>query len=425
MKKYIIFSFFMVILTSCSGSSRVKNITFFTPVLSAEEGAPAVKLSDISKSCAWEHGVNWVNNSVKHFEVSGLSDKFKSYKTANGIFIAPPLVVDGRLFLLSNTGYLTAYKADSNKKLWSVYLRNSLPKGIHYNQGAISYNDGRVYIADSTRNLTVVKADSGVVLSQYKMPDIIKIQPVVYKDTIFVVTVGNELFALDRNTGGIIWHNEGIAETLSISRDIAPIVYDGKVIVSYSSGQLLCLDAKNGNIIWEVNLSGDSTTIPGFIPTSLESQPILDGSNIYLAGANGRMLKLNVSNGAIEWEKSISDIHSMSKSGNSIFVTTNAMQVAAINDKTGSVVWAVDLLDKSLDNSKFFKSKKDKNPMVLLSPIAVNDLLFVGASNGKLYKLSPYSGKILDVIKIKKDARYLMVTDSLNFFNQTYRMVFK
>jgi outer membrane protein assembly factor BamB len=113
----------------------------------------------------------------------------------------------------------------------------------------------------------------------------------------------------------------------------------------------------------------------------------------------------------------------MSKSGNSIFVTTNAMQIAAINDKTGAIVWVTNLLDNAEAKKKFFKRKQSKDPMVLLQPVVVNDSLFVGAASGKLYKLSPYDGKIVDTIDIAKDAKYVMVTGKLNIFTKTHRLV--
>lgn len=424
MKKYIILSCVALILGACSSSSsKVKNITFFTPVLTVDEKAPAVKLSQMKKSSSWEDGVNWVNGDYTHFEVSGLSSKFKSYSTSHGISIAEPIMANGTLFLLSSNGYLTAYNAKNNKKLWSLYVRNNTPKGAAYNQGAIAYDDGKIYVSDSTRELTVVDAAAGVILWKYKMPDIVKSQAVIYKNILFVTTVGNDLCAIDKATGAILWQNDGITETLSVARDVAPIVFGDKVIVGYSSGQLLCLEAVSGKILWEINISGDSNIIPGFMPISLESQPIIEGSNIYLAGGNGKVLKVNLNNGTIEWKKEISDIHSMSKSGNSIFVTTNAMQIAALNDKTGEIVWVTNLLETPEVKQKFFKRKQNKNPMILLSPVVVNDSLFVGASNGKLYKLSPYDGKIADQIDIAKDARYVMVTESLNIFTKTHRLV--
>lgn len=423
MKNYIILSFLALILSSCSsGSAKVKNITFFTPILNIDESAPAVKLSQVKKSTSWEDGVNWVNSDYKNFQIDGFSGKFSSYKTAHGLSIAAPIMADGKLFLLSGNGYLTAYNPKNNKKLWSVYVRNNISKSAIYNQGAISYDSGKIYVSDSTRELTVVDSAAGVVLWKYKMPDIVKSQAVIYKNMIFVTTIGNDLCAIDKTTGSILWQNDGIAETLSIARDIAPIIHDGKIIVGYSSGQLLCLEAANGKVLWEINISGDSNIIPGFMPISLESQPIVENSSIYLAGANGKMLKLNLNNGSIEWQKEIADIHSMTSSGNSIFVTTNAMQIAAVNDKTGSIVWVTNLLDNAEVKRKFFKRRQSKDPMILLSPVIVNDSLFVGASNGKLYKLSPYDGSIKGIIDIQKDAKYVMVTDSLNIFTKTHRL---
>lgn len=415
-----------LILTSCAkqSSEKIKNITFFTPVLKVDDGAPSVHISSVQQSTSWEEGVNWINKQPKSFKIEKLSNKFDSFNIAKGNLIAAPIIAEGKLFTISDKGYLTSYDAANNKMLWSVALNTRESKSVLYYHGAMSYSEGKIYITNATRDLIVVDSSSGAILWRYKMLDISKTQPVIYKNMIIITTVSNELYAMDKTTGAILWENEGLVETLSVSRDIAPIVHDGKVIVGYSSGQLVCLDASSGNVLWEINLSGEGSIIPGFVPVSLESQPIVENSSIYLSGANGKMLKININNGSIEWQKEISDIQSISKSGNTLFVTTNAMQIAAVNDKTGDIIWVTNLFELN-KSSKSFLRKKTPKTLVLLSPIVVNDYLFVNSSGGKLYKLSPYDGSIVEVVDIAKDAQYLIVTEDLNIFTKSKRLKFR
>lgn len=63
--------------------------------------------------------------------------------------------------------------------------------------------------------------------------------------------------------------------------------------------------------------------------------------------------------------------------------------------------------------------------MQLLTPVVINDQLFVGASDGKLYQFDARDGKLTNTIDISKDAKYLTITDSLNIFTGKKILVLK
>ena len=419
MQKNILILWVALILASCNGAggAKVQPIVFFTPKLEIDKNAAAVVLPKAKKAVAWNHGVDWINVQPRNFVAAAIPSKFSSHSVANKTMIAAPVISDGKIFTLDEKNKLSAYDANSYKRLWSVPLDNVRTKSDSHYKGGMIYNDGKLYLTNSTRELVVVDAKIGVVLWRYTMPDVSKSQPVLHKNIILVMTISNDLYAFDKNTGALLWQNDGLEETLAASRDIAPIVHDGKVLIGYSSGQFVAINASNGEEIWEINLSREGENIPGFIPVSLESQPIVEGQNVYLTSGNGFLFKINLAGGEILWQKKIHDIQSMNKSGNTLFVTTNAMQVAAVSEKDGSIVWATNLFVDPKNNSKKL--------VQLLTPVVINDQLFVAASDGKLYQFDARDGKLTNTIDISKDAKYLTITDSLNIFTGKKILVFK
>lgn len=417
-KKSILILFITTLLTSCGGTtSKIQPIVFFTPKLEVDQKAPKITLSKATKSVSWDQGIDWVNTQPKNFIAAPIINKFSSYNIASSKMIAAPINSDGKIFTLDEKNKLSAYDNHSHKLMWKITLNNIRKKSNSHYKGGMAYSEGKIYITNSTRELIVVDAKIGAVLWRYKLPDVTKSQPVIYKNMILVTTISNDLYALNKDTGALLWQNDGLQETLSASRDIAPIVHDGKVIIGYSSGQLIAINAANGDEMWEVNLSREGERIPGFIPASLESQPIVEGQNIYLTSGNGLLFKINLATGDTIWQKEIHDIQSMNKSGNTLFITTNAMQVAAINDLDGAICWVTSLFTDPKNKSKKLAQ--------LLTPVVINDQLFVASSAGKLYQFSSADGKLINSIDIMKDALYLTVSDSLNIFTKTKLLISK
>lgn len=421
MKRFIILCCASIVLASCSkvSSSKVQNIIFFTPPVDVDADAKSVVLDKSKKPNPWHEGVNWVNNQPGNFAVTEPSSKFNSSSISrSGSLIAAPIEVDGKIFLLSNTGVVSAYDESRGRTLWSTSIDEK--SGVAHYKGGLSYEKGRIYVTSASRELVVLDAESGAVIWRHKMADVAKSQPVIHQNMVFITTVSNDLFALDKESGAPLWQNDGMNETLSASRDISPVIYKDKVITSYSSGQLVAVDVKNGENLWELDLANmGENVIPNFIPVSLESQPVLDSSNLYVASGNGFLVKVNADDGSVEWKKKIYDIHSMNECGNTLFVTTNAMQVAALSKETGKVIWAT-----SLFSEKELSKKKAKSPAFLLTPVVLNGNLFVASYDGKLYKLSPKDGKILSMIEIKKGASSLIVSDKLKIFTGGHVLVF-
>jgi alcohol dehydrogenase (cytochrome c) len=86
--------------------------------------------------------------------------------------------------------------------------------------------------------------------------DHLEVTPLVVNG-LMLVTSANDVFALDAQTGRVVWHyarpiSEGLIDDASrhISRGVA--VWHNRVYRETDNAHLLCLDARSGNLIWDV-----------------------------------------------------------------------------------------------------------------------------------------------------------------------------
>jgi len=401
-----------LLLTSCGGSGKIRDIVDFTPKLTQETKTYKVSLSTPQPAQAWTKGADWINTQPQNFSAT-VSTKLAKHNVARSRIVAAPVIADGKIFTISANGILSAVSCDTYKTLWSADL-NTGTKSNGFSGGGMVYRDGILYLTHTTRDMIAFDTVSGRELWRRQLPDVTKAQPVLYQNVALVMTISNQLYAVDINNGRILWENNGLAETLSPNRNVAPIIHEGRVIVGYSSGQLMILNLANGEELWQMNFSNEGGDIlPGYMPVGLESQPIVDGKEMYVATGNGLLVKINLENGIIEWQKKVQDIQAMNKSGNTLFVATNAKQVAAIDSATGQIAWATDL-DPVIDGKK----KTKRSPTHFQTPLIINNELVIISSDGKMRILSAETGMIIRAQEIEKGAQFVTVTDKLNIFTK-------
>lgn len=84
----------------------------------------------------------------------------------------------------------------------------------------------------------------------------LEVTPVVV-DGMMLVTVANDAYALDAQTGRILWHHsrpitEGLIDDASQHHNRGVAVWHSRVYMETDNAHLLCLDARSGNLIWDV-----------------------------------------------------------------------------------------------------------------------------------------------------------------------------
>ena len=384
------------LLTACEGlgPKKTKYISELTPKLTLESEEPIILPSEL-------------RNNVFTPSLS----KQKTYHLTRNRIVAPPAFAKGVLYFIDDMGIVTAFSKKEKKKLWSQEISHTTHDYNHLG-GGIVYSDEKLYITNGSRFLVVLDSKSGYEIMRKEFSDIIRIKPVLLTDQLVVVqTVSNQIYAYDIATSKLVWQHEGLVETLTSSLYVRPILYDSNILINYSSGQIFSFSTKDWQQEWAMNLSQtNDITLPSFEPVTLSCQPLVEAGHIYLPSSTGKILKVALKTGEIVWEAKASDVLSMSLSGNSLFITNNAKQVAAISTSNGKVKWV-----GSLDLTK---DKQKSKGILLLAPMLSKTehgfVVSVVAGNGLIYNFESLDNQTLPLeatqVKGLKDTDYVGTT---------------
>jgi alcohol dehydrogenase (cytochrome c) len=86
--------------------------------------------------------------------------------------------------------------------------------------------------------------------------DALEVTPVVVDGMMFV-TAANDAYALDAQTGRVVWHysrpvTEGLIDDASAHHNRGVGIWHSRIYMETDNAHLLCLDARSGNLLWDV-----------------------------------------------------------------------------------------------------------------------------------------------------------------------------
>ena len=102
------------------------------------------------------------------------------------------------------------------------------------------------------------------------------------------------------------------------------------------------------------------------------------------------MIAVGLRDGTRLWAQNVASAHTPAVAGNSIFATTLAGNVVALDRKNGEVRWIADLKPPQTD-----KKKKKNYVFSLAGPLLAGGQLWVGTSDGRIITLDPSNGSVV------------------------------
>ena len=402
MKNIIISSLLMLLLTACGG--KISNIVSFTNPVASEESGVTVLVPAPSHLSSWTD-----NNLGTNIAIDPSHSKFKKDKlTLRSNISTSPVIVDGKIFVLTKDGYLTAFEDTSLKQLWAIDLVNKSSKS-DYIWGGITHHSGKLFVTNGSRRFYMIDSNNGNLLFSKQFPDILVTKPVIQGNVVILQTMSNQVYMIDLGNKAIVWDHVGNPETLQGGIAIDPVIAHDKAILSYTSGQVSLIDLAKRTDVWQIDLASDNT-MPEYIPVNLAVTPIVDDKDVYLADNNGKIFKLNIETGALGWTKEIDDVRTINNTVNALIMTTNGRQIVALDKMSGKVLWTTYLGEKGKARTKW-------NPINYVSALIVNDRLNVYTSTGEYYVIDLAAGRIMQRSNVGTKLGFVTITDKIRLFD--------
>jgi len=366
--------------------------TSLSPDSNAEEATAQIRLPAPSPTPDWPQNGGYADHAMHHIQAAKHLSKAWSVDIGSGAdsgarFTTSPIVANGTLYTIDTQSNITAFNAETGKKLWRTSLTPDKEDDGHI-QGGIAYERGLVFAGTGFAEVIAVDGKSGKEIWRRKVSGPIRTAPTVRGGRVFVVTIDNMLHVLSAHDGITLWSHSGSREDTILLGSASPAISDDVVVVPYTSGEVVALKVENGRQLWSVSLSSGNRTNASSLISHIRGNPVIDRGRVFVSSNSGIMASLDLRSGVPLWEKNVGGYQSPWVAGDYIFTITGNQDLAAVERNSGRVLW-VNTLPSYVD------PETKESHIVWNGPLLVSDRLVVVSSQGAAVAISPYSGRVI------------------------------
>ena len=322
-------------------------------------------------------------NQVKRVWDTGVGDGSARYTRV----MSQPVVAQGRVFAMDGGVQVSALDAASGKRFWAVDLKPKEQRGNAFGGGPCFWNN-RLYVSTGYAEVVALDPNTGEIAWRQSVGTPVHAAPTVTDNRIFVVTVENELVALSTENGKRLWSHNGIPETAGLLGGASPAVEGEIVVVAYNSGELWALRVENGRAVWNENLASSRSMDAVSNMADIHGRPVIDRGRVFAVSHSGRMMAIELRNGAHIWEQELASSHEPWCAGDFIFVLANDNTIVCLTRSDGKVRWSQPL-------PHYENEQKKKDPIRWAGPVLGGGQLIVLSSSGVAMWLSPLTGETI------------------------------
>lgn len=369
----------------------------------------------------WPEPGGYPANAMYHLAANGPLHTVWESDTGKGTdddsrLTAPPVVAEGRIFVLDAQAHVFAVNARDGKPLWDRNLAPEGPDTDFFNVfgmfgpdmsidptkgfgGGTAYDAGKLFVSTGFGAVFALDAATGKELWKANLEVPIVNAPVANGGRVFISSEDNHFVALAQSDGRVLWDHQGISESAGILTSTSAAVAGDTVIVPYTSGELYAIRINNGTPEWNDMLtkSGNVTALSEL--DDIAGRPVIDRDMVFAISHSGIMAAININTGERIWTRDIGGIQTPWAAGDFVYVLTTEGDVLCLQRKDGKVKWIHQL-------PRWEDAANRDGVIVWSGPVLVSDRLILVSSSGKAISLSPYSGELLGRIDIP-DGTYI------------------
>ena len=307
--------------------------------------------------------------------------------------ISPPVVLDGRLFVIDADSTVTALSAVNGNRLWTARLVRPDESDDMAFGGGVAADGTSVYAVSGFGLVAAYDAASGNQLWRQDMGVPLRGEPTISGGTLFVLSLDNQLFALNAQTGETQWEAVGLIENAGLLGTAAPAATRDTLVVGFSSGELNAIRTENGRVTWQDSLARTTRLTALAALTDIDGAPVIDRGRVFAVGHGGRMVAMDLATGQRVWEQNIGGTNTPWVAGDFVYIVSNDAELFCLTRSEGRVRWVTQL--------QRYDDPEDRDGLVRWQgPVLASDRLVLTSSNGYVASVSPYTGDLLSVRRL-------------------------
>lgn len=301
-----------------------------------------------------------------------------------GKSVLSPAVTREAVFAANAKGKVVRLDRNTGKEIWRVDSGFAITGGV----GA---GEGMVLVGGEKGELAAFDEENGRFKWQVRVSSDVLSAPKV-ADGVVVVRTGNQrITGLSAKDGARLWLYERATPTLIVRSHAGTVIRNGLVYAGFAAGKLAAINLKNGIVVWESSVSQPRGNTELERISDITSLPVVDEDQVCAVAFQGRLACFDAVQGGALWTRDVASDKGLALSGKTLYVTDSESNLMALDKNSGTTLW--------------------KNNQLLLRKVTVayplDDYLLLGDFEGYLHVLKNDDGSF--VARTKTDGSAIQV----------------
>ena len=317
--------------------------------------------------------------------------------------LAPPIMADGKVFVMDAAADVSAHDARTGDQVWKVNLRPKAKREREAFGGGLAYADGKLYVTSGFRLVAQLDPATGHTNWVTRTAAPLHDAPTVADGRVYAIDVDDELQTFNAANGTPDWTYQALTEPARMLVASSPAVSNGTLVASFASGELVALRSDNGTELWNQPLSHTTRVSALSEIRDIAGRPVVYKGDVYAISHADVMADTDLRTGAVHWTLPVSGFTSPWAAGDVVFAVADDGQVLCAARDSGQLYWLTDL-DAALPQTKKHKKPNRRSSAVWSSPILANGRLITVSDKGEAVAINAKTGVVEQRLKIGDDA---------------------
>ncbi|MCR8547012.1 PQQ-like beta-propeller repeat protein [Salipiger sp. P9] len=311
-----------------------------------------------------------------------------------------PVVAGGRIFTMDSQHRVSAV-SPAGAILWQKSMVPDRDAAQQAQGGGLAAADGRLYVASGFGRLTALDAATGDEIWTQRLGGTATGAPTASGGLVYVTSGDNRGWAIEADSGRVRWQTEGVEDIHNVAGAPAPALSDDIVIFGYGSGSLQAAFRQGGLRRWSADVVGARNGIALAGITDLTGAPVIAGNRVFAGNHSGRVVAFNLDSGERLWTALMGARGPVWPAGDSVFLVSDVNELVRLDAATGGQIWAVPLPGYVEVRRP---QRKRSTAYAHHGPVMAGGRLVLASSDGLLRSFNPEDGALLSAVEIPNGA---------------------
>lgn len=276
-----------------------------------------------------------------------------------------------RVYAASHRGDVAAVDVAKGRVAWRTRTKKPL-------SGGTAVGDGMVVVGTSDGQVLTFDAASGAARWSVRVSGEVLAPAAISPRLIAVRLVSGRVQALSPADGHELWNYDQPVPRLSLRGTSRPVFAGDLLLSGFDNGRIAAMNINDGAMLWEQTVTPPHGRSELERLDDIDSPVIVSGQDVYTVGYQGRVAMLALDTGQVWWSHEASSYRGLVLDGDVLYMVTADGEVVAMRARGGTEIWRQKvLLHRGLS-----------------APAVTDDSVVVGDFQGYVHWLDKATGEL-------------------------------